>query len=125
MFSRRNLPSWKRLSPTPRSSKSCTASVTWNNWAMLILLVVSVLAGIGMLGVFRSTTNQEGIRQAKRRIQAHLYEMRLFPDEPVLMMQAQRGLLAANVRYISLMLVPALVLLAPMLLILGQLQCLY
>jgi hypothetical protein len=92
---------------------------------MFVLLLISVVAGVGMLWVFRTTTNQAAVREAKRRIQAHLYELRLFSDEPLLMLKAQRGLLAANFRYISLMLAPALVMLIPMVLILGQLQCLY
>jgi hypothetical protein len=92
---------------------------------MLSLLLISVVVGMATLWVFRTTTNKAAVRDAKRRIQAHLYELRLFSDEPLLMLQAQGGLLAANGRYISLMLVPALVMLIPMVLILGQLQCLY
>jgi hypothetical protein len=66
-----------------------------------------------MLAVFRWTSNPEAIRRAKARIMAHLYEMRLFPDEPLFIWKAQAGLLATNVRYLGLMLLPALVMTLP------------
>ncbi len=92
---------------------------------MLSLVPLSALVGVGMLWVFQRTSNQEAIRKVKARLQASLYEMRLFVDEPLLVWQAQWGLLSANVRYIGLMLVPALVMTAPMVLIFAQLECFY
>jgi hypothetical protein len=92
---------------------------------MLSLIPISLLLGALMLWVFRLTSNQTGIRRAKRRLQAHLYEMRLFADEPALIWRAQRGLLAANVRYIGLMLVPALVLTIPMVILFTHLEGFY
>jgi uncharacterized membrane protein (DUF106 family) len=93
--------------------------------AMLTLIPLSILVGVGMLWIFGRTSNQEAIRRAKNRLQAHLYEMRLFTDEPMLIWKAQGGLLAANARYIGLMLVPALVASIPMILIFAQLECFY
>jgi len=93
--------------------------------AMLSLVPLSVLLGMGMLWVFRRTSNQKAIRKVKARIHAHLYEMRLFVDEPLLVWQAQWGLISANVRYVGMMLVPALVMAAPMILIIAQLECFY
>jgi hypothetical protein len=93
--------------------------------AMLSLVPLSVLLGIAMLWVFRRTSNQAAIRKVKAELQAHLYEMRLFTDEPLLIWKAQWGLLTANVRYLAMMLVPALVLTIPMMLIFAQLECFY
>ena len=93
--------------------------------AMLSLVPLSALVGMGMLWVFRRTSNQEGIRNVKARLQARIYEMRLFVDEPLLVWQAQWGLISANVRYIGMMMVPALVMTAPMILVFGQLECFY
>ena len=92
---------------------------------MITLIPISVLIGIGMLWVFARTSNQQAIQKVKARLQAHLYEMRLFTDEPVLIWKAQCGLLAANAKYIGLMLVPALVASIPMILIFAQLECFY
>src|SRR5262245_35956842 len=82
--------------------------------AMWGLAPLSVLVGIAMLWVFRRTSNPEGIARAKARVMAHLYELRLFPDEPVLIWKAQWGLLKANARYAGMMLVPVAVMGLPM-----------
>lgn len=92
---------------------------------MWSLVPLSVVIGIGMLWVFRLTSNQAAISKVKARLMARLYEMRLFVDDPLLVWQAQWGLISANVRYIGLMLVPAIVMTAPMMLILPQLECFY
>ncbi len=92
---------------------------------MMSLIPLSVLLGVVMLWVFGRTSNQAAIRKVKSELYAHLYEMRLFTDEPLLIWKAQWGLLTANVRYIAMMLVPALVLTAPMILIFAQLECFY
>jgi len=92
---------------------------------MITLIPISILVGIGMLWVFARTSNPAAIKKIKSRLQAHLYEMRLFTDEPVLIWKAQWGLLAANAKYIGLMLVPALVATIPMVLIFAQLECYY
>src|SRR5258705_726773 len=93
--------------------------------ALIGLIPLSILIGIGMLWIFGQTSDQDAIRKAKGKLQAHLYEMRLFTDEPVLIWKAQRGLLAANARYIGLMLIPALVASIPMVLVLTQLESFY
>lgn len=92
---------------------------------MVSLVPISVLVGMGMLWVFRRTSNEGAIRRVKNEVQAHLYEMRLFSDEPMLILKAQCSLLKSNVRYIGRVLVPAFVLTIPMLLIFAQLECFY
>jgi hypothetical protein len=92
---------------------------------MLTLIPISVLLGATMLWVFGRTSNQKAIQAAKRRVQARLYEMRLFIDEPSLVWKAQVGLLSANARYLSLMLVPAIVMTVPMVLLFAQLEAWY
>jgi hypothetical protein len=89
------------------------------------LALISVLAGIGMLWLFGRTSNQAAIRKTKRRLQAYLLELRLFGDEPSLIWKAQAGLLAYNARYIALMLVPVVILTAPMAVVLMHLESFY
>jgi hypothetical protein len=74
------------------------------------LVAVSLLAGIAIAYVFPRISNQSAIRIAKRKLQAHLLELRLVSDEPALMWRAQKDFLAANGRYLAAMLRPALVL---------------
>jgi hypothetical protein len=89
------------------------------------LLGASALLGIGMLLVFRYTSNQRSIRKAKAQLMASLYEMLLYGDEPWLVLRAQMRLFAANLRYIGLMLVPAAVMVVPVLLLCSALDAIY
>jgi hypothetical protein len=72
------------------------------------LLPLAVLASAVMLWIFGFTSKPDAIRRAKQLLQAYLLEMRLFGDEPVLVLRAQAHLLRANARYLGLMLVPVL-----------------
>jgi hypothetical protein len=92
---------------------------------MLTLIPISLLLGAAMLWVFGHTSDQKAIQSAKRRVRARLYEIRLFTDEPSLVWKAQIGLLSANARYLSLMLVPAAILTVPMLLLFAHLEAWY
>src|SRR5438477_11171595 len=81
------------------------------SWAppALGLTVISALVGIGMLWVFRKTSDQQGMKAVKRKVYASLLEMRVFADEPAVTWRAQKSLLAANLRYMGMALRPALV----------------
>lgn len=93
--------------------------------AFVSLLPVSILAGIGMLLVFRYASDQAAVRRAKGVAQAHLLEFRLFMDEPRLVLRAQRDLIVANARFLKLMLRPVLVLALPMGLLLAGLEAFF
>jgi hypothetical protein len=97
-----------------------------NSWAATsTLTAVSLLAGCGMLWLFGRFSDQEKIAQAKHRLRAHLYELRLFADDPVLMWRAQCSLLAWNLRYLRFMLRPALIVAVPTALLFIQLDSIY
>ncbi len=89
------------------------------------LTVFSVLVGIGMLWVFARVSNQEAIAQTKKRLQAYLLELRLFGDEPALLWKSQKDLLRTNIRYLGLMLRPALILTVPVVILLFHLDAVY
>ena len=89
------------------------------------LAIVSALIGIGMLWVVGKTSNQQAIERAKKRMQAHLLEMRLYRDEPGLLFRAQGQLIANNFRYVGQMLRPALVLTLPMVVLYGHFDSVY
>ena len=93
--------------------------------AFASLVPVSILAGIGMLLVFRHASDQAAVRRAKSIAQAHLLEFRLFMDEPRLILRAQRDLIVANARFLKLMLRPVVVLALPMGLLLAVLEAFY
>jgi uncharacterized membrane protein (DUF106 family) len=91
-----------------------------NPWVGMIL--ISVLTALLMLFVFRFTSNQEGIKQVKNKIKAHLLELRLFKDSLSLSLKAQGNILRYNLRYISYSAKPLLVMIIPLILILIQLN---
>jgi hypothetical protein len=90
-----------------------------------ILVVLSVPLGLLLLWTFGKLSNQAAIAETKRHLQARLYELRLFSDEPKLVWQAQTGLFRANLRYFRLVLVPVALLSIPMWLVFGQLRAVY
>jgi hypothetical protein len=89
------------------------------------LALFSAVVGVAMLWVFQKTSNQRRIRAVKRRVGAHLLELRIFRDEPGVMWRAQKSLLGANLRYMGLMLRPALFLTVPIVLLLVHLDGFY
>lgn len=93
--------------------------------ALVTLVPISILAGIGMLLVFRHASDPVAVRRAKGVAQAHLLEFRLFMDDPLLILRAQRDLLVANLKFMKLMLRPFLWMLLPMGLLLAGLESIY
>ena len=91
-------------------------------WSLTIL---SIVVGIGMLWVFKITSNQKAIERAKKKMQAYLLELRLYGDDPALLFQSQGNLILSNLRYIGLMLVPAIYLTIPMVALLFHLDAIY
>ncbi len=89
------------------------------------LALLSILIGIAMLWVVGKTSNQRAVERAKKRMQAHLLEMRLFGDDPGLLLRAQKDLILNNVKYIAHMFRPALVLAAPLVVLYGHLDAVY
>ena len=89
------------------------------------LALISAASGAAMLWIFRHTSNQPRIHAVKRLVQAHLLELRLYQDEPGIVWRAQKSLMAANLRYLALMLQPALVMAIPFAILLVHLESFY
>jgi hypothetical protein len=89
------------------------------------LLLWSVAAGVFALLVYKRVSNQRGIERAKRRIQVHLYEIRLFRHDPLAVLGSTGRILIRNAVYLGYNLVPMAVLLVPMLAVLAQLEAHY
>ena len=93
--------------------------------ASLVLFLVSVATGVGLLWVFRRTSDQTAIRATKKRLQARLLELRLYADDPRVVLAAQKALLAENLRYFGLMLRPAIYATVPVVILLVLLDGFY
>jgi hypothetical protein len=89
------------------------------------MIVISLVTGVVMLLIFKKTSNQEAIKQAKNQIKAHLLEIRLFKNDTARSFRAQGAILGANFRYMGHALRPMLVMFIPVLLILAQLNLRY
>jgi len=86
------------------------------------LTLVSLVVAIGMLLVFKHTSNQDALEKIKRKIHASLFEIRLFNDDLVAIMGAQFDILRHNLTYIRLSLWPLVWMMAPLVLVIAQLQ---
>ncbi|TKJ30951.1 hypothetical protein CEE39_07685 [bacterium (candidate division B38) B3_B38] len=92
--------------------------ISLNPWVAMV--VVCLLTGIFMLLIFRYTSNQKGIRQAKDKIKAHFLELRLFKEDFSLMMRAQGKILRYNLIYMKHSLKPMLIMILPLVIVLIQ-----
>ncbi len=82
------------------------------------LFIVSAAAGIALLWMFSKFSNQRAIKATKKRLQARLLELRLYADDPRVVLRAQKELLSENLKYFVLMLRPAFIVTVPMVLLL-------
>ncbi len=89
------------------------------------LSVVSVITGGIMLVVWKFTSNQEAIADAKTKIGAYILEIRLFQADLGLQFAAQAKAFRANLKYMSLAVPPMLIVLIPVVIILVQLDVRY
>jgi len=69
---------------------------------------VSLITAGVLLVAFKWTSNQRAIAETKRQVHAGLFELRLFQDDPRLMLRAAGGLLAQQARYLRYAFVPML-----------------
>lgn len=84
------------------------------------LIAFSLLTGALMVGVFRTVSNQRGIRRAKCLVQGYLLELRLYGHDLRLTGSAIGHLLIGTLKYMGHSIRPFLVMAVPVLLILGQ-----
>lgn len=86
------------------------------------LSAAALLTAAAVLLAYRFASNQRAIRDAKDRIKAQLMEVRLYLDDPRVVLRAQGRLLAQNFRYLGHSLTPLLVLGIPLALLLVQID---
>jgi uncharacterized membrane protein (DUF106 family) len=89
-------------------------------WVSLTL--ISLIASVGMLWVFKKTSDQVALENVKRQIHACLFEIRLFNDDLGAILRSQVGILRHNLTYFRLSLAPMLWMILPFVLVVAQLQ---
>lgn len=96
---------WRAISQTTQAS--------WLAWPAMAPFALA--AGFGFLVVFRLAARPSTIGRLKGRFVAHVLELALFRDDVVVTLRALAGALAANLRYMRVLLVPSLAGSLPML----------
>jgi uncharacterized membrane protein (DUF106 family) len=86
------------------------------------LAVVSLVTAVGLLVIFKHTSNQKALDAVKRKIHACLFEIRLFNDDFRSIFRAQFEILRHNLTYLRYSTVPLLWTLPPLVLLIAQLQ---
>ena len=86
------------------------------------LLLISFLTGILLLVIFRYTSNQKGIGETRERIKAHLLEIRIFKDDPRILLSAQKEILLYNAKYLMYGIKPLVVMVVPVTILLIHLD---
>jgi uncharacterized membrane protein (DUF106 family) len=89
---------------------------------MVGVVVWSIITAVGMLVVFKRTSDQDEIAAVKRRIHACLFEIRLFNDDLRAILRAQLEILRHNASYLKLSVKPMLWMIVPLVLMISQLQ---
>ena len=89
------------------------------------LVFISVLTGGVMLFLFKLTSNQQAMKEVKTRISAYFLELRLYSQDISNVIASQGKILRSNVSYMKLSLLPAAVMIIPVILVMVQLNLRY
>lgn len=89
------------------------------------LSVIALVTSVGILLVFRATSDQGALRQVKARIVAGILEIRLFRDDPRSIFRSQAAILRESLAYFRLSLRPMAWVILPVMLLVAQLQFRY
>jgi len=90
--------------------------------AMVGLSLAALACSIGMLWIFKRTSNQDALAEIKNQIHAGLFEIRLFNDDLPAIFRAQAGILKANAKYLWHSLPPMLWIIVPIFFVVAQMQ---
>jgi hypothetical protein len=85
-------------------------------------IIISAISALIYLVIFKKTSNQERIRHYKNKIFAHILEIRLYKDQPILTIRIILTILKYNLIYLRYTLVPILIILPLVLMISVQLN---
>lgn len=78
------------------------------------ILILSLIAGILIMSVFKITLNSNKVKRAKNRLIAHLLEIPLYKDNIRILLSAQKNMLFYNLKYLLSILKPVIIVIIPM-----------
>jgi hypothetical protein len=89
------------------------------------IALTALVTSVGMLLIFKATSNQKRLLAAKRLLHAGIYEIRLFNDDARAIWRAQLDIIRHSFRYLLLSLPPLIWMIVPLFLVIAQLQFRY
>ncbi len=89
---------------------------------MVGIALLSLIIGVGILLVYKKTSNQEKLAAVKRKIHAGLFEIRLFNDDFRAILRGVGDILRHNLSYVGRSFVPLVWMIVPLMLVIAQLQ---
>ncbi len=89
------------------------------------LWIISALTGVGMLLIWRYTSNQDAIGDIRAKISAHLLATRLFKDNLSVTFRAQRQIIWQAIRLLGYSFRPMLIMFVPFVLVMVQIGLRY
>jgi hypothetical protein len=91
----------------------------------LTISVAAIVAGVGLLAIFKFTSNQTAIKETRAALDANMLALRLFKDSPLVALRAQGRVFAGAARLLVYAVIPMAVMFIPVTLFLGQLALFY
>jgi uncharacterized membrane protein (DUF106 family) len=88
-------------------------------WAML---AISCVAGLMMLWIFKLVSNQSAIKNVKEKIKGNLLAVRIYQHDIAIVLRSQGRVLRHTLTYMKHSLFPMLVMMAPVVLVIVQLN---
>jgi len=96
------------------TSNLCILIPIASRHALLVLLIFSVLTGLVMIVLFGYLSDQSAVRRAKDQLRAQLLAVRLFQDQPQVVVRAYGRILTGTGRYLRVSFKPLAVIILPM-----------
>jgi len=98
------------------------AGISWLTSPLSLVILLSVVVGLGMVLLFGYTSDQKSIAIAKDRLKAHLLAVRLYRDQLPVVMGSYGKLLRGTGRYLKLAFKPLLYAIIPITFLVVQLD---
>ncbi|MFZ0481068.1 MAG: hypothetical protein WAL71_18155 [Terriglobales bacterium] len=101
------------LMAVPAWAAFAAAYISWLMSPLAIVIVLSVVVGLGMIVLFGYTSDQKAIGIAKDQLKAHLLAVRLYRDQLHVVMGSYGKVLRGTGRYLKLAFKPLLYVIIP------------
>lgn len=96
------------------TSQLCIILAIASHHALVVLLLLSIVTGLVMIVLFGYLSDQKAVRVAKDQLRAQLLAVRLFQDQPQVVVRAYGRILTGTGRYLKVSFKPLAVIILPM-----------